>query len=117
MYEVFLVLLALKHINVATFCEETGIAANTMSNWKKRKNLISPEIGLRIAQYFNVTLDHLYTGHGPMHPINAKLSEREQTLLAKANKLNDDAYDELLNFIDFRLACGGSKKNSETKAI
>ena len=62
MYEVFQALLAAFGVDSATVCREIGVAQSTISNWKNRNNLISADIGLKVCEYFNITLDYLYTG-------------------------------------------------------
>lgn len=62
MYEVFLALLTAHRVDAATVCKNVGVSQSTISNWKNRHNLISADIGLKLAAYFGVSLDYLYTG-------------------------------------------------------
>lgn len=62
MYEIFEQLLQSYGITAYKFCKDAGIAQSTISTWKKNGNLISPEIGKTIAEYFNVSVDYLMTG-------------------------------------------------------
>lgn len=62
MYEIFEQLLQRYGITAYKFCKETGISQSTISTWKQKRNLISPEIGKKVADYFGITLDFLMTG-------------------------------------------------------
>ena len=59
MYEIFEILLKAHHKTVADVCRATGINQSTLSNWKKRRNLLAPKNAQLIADYFGVTLDYL----------------------------------------------------------
>jgi transcriptional regulator with XRE-family HTH domain len=62
MYEVFEQLLQSYGIKTYKFCKDTGISQSTISTWKSKGNLISPEIGRIISEYFNISIDYLMTG-------------------------------------------------------
>lgn len=62
MYEIFEQLLQSYGITTYKFCQDTGISQSTISTWKKKKNLISPELAKIISEYFNVSVDYLMTG-------------------------------------------------------
>ena len=62
MYEIFEHLLQSYGIKAYKFCKDTGISQSTISTWKSKGNLISPEIARTIASYFNVSVDYLMTG-------------------------------------------------------
>ena len=64
MYSVFEDLLKYRHVTIADVCKATGIGYSTISNWKKRRNLLSPKYARLIADYFGVSLDYLMTGEG-----------------------------------------------------
>ena len=60
MYKIFEKLMKERGVSVADVCRATGIKQSTMSNWKTRRNYITPENAMLIANYFGVTLDYLY---------------------------------------------------------
>lgn len=62
MYEIFEQLLQSYGITAYKFCQDTKISQSTISTWKKKKNLISPELAKIISKYFNVSVDYLMTG-------------------------------------------------------
>lgn len=59
MYEIFERLLAEKGLMTVDVCKATGISQSTISNWKKRKNTLSPALLQKIANYFGVSLDYM----------------------------------------------------------
>lgn len=63
MYSVFLKLLEMTGLTVADVSKATGIYQSTLSNWKKRNNLLSAKNAQIIADYFGVSVDYLMTGH------------------------------------------------------
>lgn len=63
MYEIFEQLLQKYGLTTYKVSKDTGIGQSTFSNWKAKRNLISPEIGKRLADYFGVSLDYLMTGN------------------------------------------------------
>lgn len=62
MYEVFELLLKKYGITAYRFCKDTGVNSSTISTWKKKKSLVSTEIGKIICGYFGITMDYLLTG-------------------------------------------------------
>ena len=65
MYDIFVKLLNDRGISTATVCHDLGIPQSTMSNWKARRGFISVDLGKKIAKYFNVSMDYLYSGTEP----------------------------------------------------
>ena len=59
MYDIFVRLLAERGVTTADVCKATGIRQSTLSNWKKRKNILSPALLGKIADYFDVSLDYM----------------------------------------------------------
>lgn len=62
MYEVYERLLKEHGVTTADVCKATGISQSTMSNWKKRKNLLSTKNAQLVANYFGVSIEYLNTG-------------------------------------------------------
>lgn len=62
MYEIFELLLGKFGISAYKFCKDTGISQSTISTWKAKKSLIGSELGTKIADYFDVSLEYLMTG-------------------------------------------------------
>lgn len=62
MYSRFLELLQKTGKTTADVCRETGISESTMSNWKKRGGNLSTDNLKRLADYFNVPMEHFVKG-------------------------------------------------------
>ena len=59
MYEIFEQLLLKFGVTAYQVSKATGVSQSTLSSWKTRRNLISPDKGQKIADYFGVTLGYL----------------------------------------------------------
>ena len=59
MYEIFEKLLLKFGVTAYQVSKATGVSQSTLSSWKARKNLISPDKGQKIADYFGVSLGYL----------------------------------------------------------
>lgn len=59
MYEIFAELLRKKGIRVATVSKATGIHPSTFSDWKSGKSRPKQDKLIKLAIYFNVTVDYL----------------------------------------------------------
>lgn len=62
MYKVYERLLRERGVTTAEVCKATGISQSTMSNWKKRQNMLSAKNAQLVADYFGVSIDYLSTG-------------------------------------------------------
>jgi len=59
MYSIFEALLEEQGITVADVSRGTGIRQSTLSNWKKRNNLITGKNAILIANFLGVSVDYL----------------------------------------------------------
>lgn len=59
MYEIFAKLLKENEVTPYRVHKETGIAQSTLSDWKLGKSVPSTENMLKIAEYFDVSVDYL----------------------------------------------------------
>lgn len=66
MYEVYCKLRNEKGVKDADVAKATGITKSTFSDWKNGRSKPKDEKLLKIAEYFDVTLDYLRTGDEPM---------------------------------------------------
>lgn len=62
MYEIFEQLLQSFGVTAYQVSKATGISQTTLSNWKQRRNILSPKFLQKIADYFGVSVDYLMTG-------------------------------------------------------
>lgn len=87
MYEIFVSLLVASGVTTADVCRAIGESATTFSNWKNRNNLIGPKIGIKIAEFFGVTLDYLY---GVNHS-SAPAADSNEEVLIRGYRAADDS--------------------------
>ncbi len=59
MYEIFAELLRIKGIRAATVSKATGIHPSTFSDWKSGKSRPKQDKLIKLAKYFDVTVDYL----------------------------------------------------------
>lgn len=112
MYEVFEQLLQKYGITAYKFCKETGVSQSTISTWKQKRNLIGPEIGKKVSDYFGVTLDYLMTG-------KEDPKKKEITLTPKDERDISKKLDETLNQLESSdgLMFDGEALDDETKEL
>lgn len=62
MYEYFELLLQERGLTASDVCKATGIGSATISTWKKRNNVLSAELLLKIAKFFGVSMEYFLGG-------------------------------------------------------
>ena len=62
MYEIYKKLLNEKGLKNSDISRETGISNMTLSDWKNGKTVPKQDKLMKIADYFEVTVDYLMTG-------------------------------------------------------
>lgn len=84
MYEIYCKLRDKKGVKDADVAKATGITKSTFSDWKNGRSKPKDEKLLKIAEYFEVTLDYLRTGEEPPQPdgyyLNDETAEMAQRL-------------------------------------
>ena len=84
MYEIYCRLRDSKGVKDADVAKATGITKSTFSDWKNGRSRPKDEKLLKIAEYFEVTLDYLRTGEALDQPngyyLNDETAEMAQKL-------------------------------------
>ena len=62
-YERLQALMDSQRLTQKDFAEATGIRPTTISEWKKNGNLPTGDAAIKIANYFDISLDYLLTGN------------------------------------------------------
>lgn len=83
MYDIFEYLLQTHGVTTYQVSKATGISQSTFSNWKSRRNLLSPDKAKKIADYFGVTLDYLMTGNEDPKEKAPELTARDERDIEK----------------------------------
>ena len=78
-------LMNFQHLTQKQLADDLSIRQNTISDWKNKGNLPQGETAIKLAQYFNVTLDYLLTGEEK----NNQLSPEEIELLSNYRSLQN----------------------------
>lgn len=79
------------------FAEVTGIRPSTISDWKKNGNLPTGDAAIKIANYFDISLDYLLTGK-----LKDELSDEDAVLLVRYHNLSSEnkaAFNQLLKAV------------------
>ena len=86
-----------------------GIPSSTISNWKTRNS--SPKISdiVKIAQYKNVSIEWLITGHDP-----EGLTEEDRNLLNMYHLLDERDKEDVLGIIEGKLERSTSRQEAGT---
>lgn len=88
MYEIFASLIEKMGLTVADVSRGTGISETTLSNWKKRNNIISSKHGRTIAVFLGVPFEYLMTGE--MKTDGGYYTDKETAETAQEIFLNPD---------------------------
>lgn len=100
MYNVFEKLLEERGVTAYRVAKDTGIGTATLTNWKNGKYTPKQDKMQKIADYFNVSLAYLTTGHedDSLNSENNKslnhLSGTEKDLIVLFRKAGDISEDE-----------------------
>ena len=93
MYEIFEQLLQKYNVTTYQVSKATGISQSTFSNWKNRRNLLSPDKAKLIADYFGVSLDYLMTGKEEPEEKKNPFSDLKGIYLSYAKEAQDSGID------------------------
>ena len=96
MYEIFAQLLEQHNTTVYRVCKATGIASATMSDWKNGKSTPKQDKLMKIADYFNVSLDYLLTGREPDIKPPVTEDDIKLALFGGDGEVTDDMWQEAL---------------------
>ena len=88
MYEIFSAIIEKLGLTVADVSRGTGIPETTLSNWKKRNNIISAKHGRKIADFLGVPFEYLMTGE--MKSDGGYYTDKETAETAQEIFLNPD---------------------------
>lgn len=110
MYEVFEKLLESRGITAYKVAKDTGITTATLTSWKQGKYVPKQEKLIKIANYFNVSIEYLTTG---------KEEEKEPVLTPKDERDISKKLNETLEQLVSQdgLMFDGEAMDDETKEL
>ena len=97
MYDIFVRLLADRGVTTADVCKATGISQSTLSNWKKRNNILSPALLGKIADYFGVSLDFMMGKDDNFYPSEKTIELNESDSISIKDYVQRMVRDSLKN--------------------
>lgn len=106
MYEIYCTLRDSRGLKDSDVAKATGITKSTFSDWKNGRSKPKDEKLLKIADFFDVTLDYLRTGENSYQQdgyyLNEETAEMAQTLFENKNLrvLFDAAKDATLEDLE-----------------
>lgn len=99
------------NITAKYLVQTLNMSTTAVTDWKKGKAAPSIDALIKIAQYFNVSLDYLVFGKvGPDITINDLLSDDELEIVNKFKKLNDMSKAKALAYIDGMLSSNTNER-------
>ncbi len=96
-------LLEENQIKYNSVAQQTGIPVTTISNYINRGSTPSGEQLIKLAEFFNVTIDYLVGREDDyVKPqVESTLSYREQKLLRAFNQLDNDEKDKIIEDCEY----------------
>lgn len=84
-FERFELLLKTKGVSRSKFAEDLQIRTALISEWKKNGNLPNGETAIKIANYFDISLDYLLTGN-----LKNELPDEDIALIVRYHNLSQE---------------------------
>ncbi len=81
---------------------EIGISSGVISTWKKEGYCPSGEMLIKVADYFNCSIDYLVGRSDCMKVQKSDFSYEELRMLEKFRILSNENQDELLHILDYK---------------
>lgn len=106
-------LMSERNITALKLTSDLAISHTSISDWKKGRGTPKVNTLTEIAKYFNVSLDYLVTGmESKNYPIPFATG-RDKILIKKFHKLPVEVQQEVLAFIDFKIAQSIDKSSKQ----
>lgn len=93
-----------KNLSQKEFAKTFGVAQNTVSNWENENRTVDAETAVKLANYFQVSVDYLLgnTDHpGTVQAIDAQLEGVEFALFGEVKELSEAQKQDVLHFVQF----------------
>ncbi len=91
--------------------KEIGVSSGIISTWKKEGYCPSGEMLIRIANYFNCSIDYLVGRSDCITVQKSELSSEELVFLEKLRTLPEDSQDEIVHMINYKYEQYQKKRN------
>lgn len=82
--------------------KEIGVSSGIISTWKKEGYCPSGEMLIKIANYFNCSIDYLVGRSDSINIQKSELSSEELLFIEKLRSLPEDSQDEIVHMINYK---------------
>ena len=83
--------------------KEIGISSSVITRWKQEGSYPTIELLLKIADYFDCSIDYLIGRSNECKSLNTEISLDDYQLIEKFHSLDETAKRELLSYLDFKI--------------
>lgn len=81
---------------------EIGISSGVVSTWKKEGYIPSGEMLIKIANYFNCSIDYLVGRSECIKVQKSDFSYEEEQFIEKLRMLPEDSHDEIIHMLNYK---------------
>ena len=82
--------------------KEIGVSSGIISTWKKEGYCPSGEMLIKIANYFNCSIDYLVGRSDSIRIQKSELSSEELLFIEKLRSLPEDSQDEIVHMLNYK---------------
>lgn len=107
----FLLLCIDKKMRPNPVAAEIGIASGTLTKWSKGISYPNGIMLIKIAKYFNCSIDYLVGISDQERPSNSEISSEELLFLKKLRSLPEDSQDEIIHMVNYKYDQYQKKRN------
>lgn len=102
LYEILRTLCQEKGVSGAKMCEDIGYSKSLMTELKSgRKKSVSADVAIKLASYFNVTVDYLMGQPDQTKKALPTEEEIKVALFGGDQEVTDEDWAQVKNFVDF----------------
>ena len=82
--------------------KEIGVSSGIISTWKKEGYCPSGEMLIKVADYFNCSIDYLVGRSDLMKIQTSELSSEEMIFIEKLRELTPEGREELIHILNYK---------------
>lgn len=93
-----------KNFSQKAFADSFGVAQNTVSNWETETRTIDAQTAIRLANYFEVSVDYLLGNtdtRSAVSALDAELEGVDFALFGEVKELTEAQKRDVLHFVQF----------------
>lgn len=97
--------------------KEIGVSSGIISTWKKEGYCPSGEMLIKIANYFNCSIDYLVGRSDFINVQKTEFSSDELLFIEKLRSLPEDSQDEIIHMINYKYEQLQKKKKVKSSSF